>query len=193
MLFSNYLEILFGRKVKVKILRALFRFDTKTFTSREIAVHIGVSHTAVIKSLGDLQDMNMIEMESHGKSNLITLNKSSCLYSHLKRFFGCELGTLEQLKEALREILPEAKSIAIFGSVAAKKESPNSDIDILVISNEKSKVSDIISKKQEQFTRKFGNALSAYVMSEGEFKKKTNTNFVKGILESHILVKGEKL
>ena len=48
MLFSDYLGTLLGSKVKIKILRALFRFRTKTFTLRELAKYINVSHTAVL-------------------------------------------------------------------------------------------------------------------------------------------------
>ena len=193
MLFSNYLETLLGSRVKIKILRALFRFQTKIFTLRELAGHVKVSHTAVLNSLGDLQGMNIVKIESHGTSNLITLNKDSYMYNYLKDFFDFESNTLQKLKEELKKILPKAKSIDIFGSVSAKKEQLNSDVDVLIIVNEKSKISEIIAKTQERFSSKFGNVISAYIMSPDEFKKKRNTSFIKGILENHILVKGEVL
>lgn len=193
MLFNNYLETLLGSKVKVKILRALFRFPAKTFTSRELAINIKVSHTAVLKSLGDLQGMNIIKIESHGTSNLITLNKDSRLMPDLNRLFSSETGTLQHLKDELKKIAPQAKSIALFGSIAAKKEKLNSDIDVLIIANNKGKAADMIAKKQEEFSKKFGNALSAYIMTEGEFSRKRDMDLAKSILESHILVKGEEL
>src|SRR3989338_5188163 len=194
MLFSAYLEALLGSKVKVKILRALLMFDTKTFTSRELAGHIKVSHTAVLKSLGDLQGMNIIKIESHGTSNLITINKESCLYKELKRLFDFEVQTVQQLKEEIKKILPKAKSVALFGSIAMKKERLDSDIDVLiVITQGKSKINGIIAKNQEAFSKQFGNILSAHIMTEGEFNRKRNTPFVKGILESHILIEGDEL
>ena len=193
MMFSNYLETLLGSKVKVKILRALFRFQTKTFTSRELASNIKVSHTAVLKSLGDLQGMNIIKIESHGTSNLITLNKDSNLMADLNSLFSSETGTLQHLKEELRKLIPHAKSIAIFGSVAAKKEKLNSDIDVLIITSDKDKIADMIAKKQEEFSKKFGNVISAHIMTESEFSRKRNADLVKSILENHVLVKGEEL
>jgi len=193
MLFNNYLETLLGSKVKVKILRALFRFQTKTFTSRELASNIKVSHTAVLKSLGDLQGMNIIKIESHGTSNLITLNKDSHLIADLNRLFNSETGTLQHLKDELRKILPQAKSIALFGSVAAKKEKLNSDIDVLIITNDKGKAAGMIAKKQEEFSKKFGNVISAYIMTKNEFNRKRNTDLVKSILENHIMIDGEEL
>ena len=193
MKFSNYLETLLGSKVKIKILRALFRFETKIFTSRELADQIKVSHTAVLKSLGDLQGMNIIRIESHGNSNLISLNMKSQLFESLKGFYFKESNILQSLKDELRKMLPFAEKIALFGSVASRTEKLNSDIDVLVITNDKEKTNDAVSKNTEKFNRKFGNAISAYVMTSNEFKKKRNTDFVKGILENHIMVKGDEL
>ena len=193
MLFNAYLETLLGSKVKVKILRALLRFETKTFTLRELAEHVKVSHTAVLKSLGDLQGMNIIKIESHGTSNLITINKESYLYKELKRLFDFEVQTVQQLKEEIKNNLPKAKSVALFGSIAMKKERLDSDIDILVITQDKSKINEIIAKNQEVFSKQFGNVVSAHIMTEGEFNRKRNTPLVKDILESHILIEGDEL
>ena len=193
MLFSNYLETLLGSKVKIKILRAMFRFQSKTFTSRELAEQVNVSHTAVLKSLGDLQGMNILKIESHGTSNLISLNKESYLYIELERFFNSEHETLSHLIEEIGKILPKAKSIALFGSIPRKKENPNSDIDILIISEDKSKITEAIAKNQEYISGRFGNVISAHIMTEQEFKKKKNSPFVKDVLANHILIKGDKL
>ena len=193
MLFSNYLETLLGSKVKIKILRALFRFRAKTFTSRELAERVNVSHTAVLKSLGDLQGMNAIKIESHGTSNLISLNKESYLYNELERFFNFEHETLNLMIDELREMLPKTKSIALFGSIPIKKEKLNSDIDILVVTEDKSGISELIAKNQEYISRRFGNIVSAHIMTEQEFKKKKNSPFVKDVLANHILIKGDRL
>ena len=193
MLFNNYLETLLGSKVKVKILRAFYRFPTKTFTSRELANHIKVSHTAVLKSLGDLQGMNIIKIESHGTSNLITLNQESYLYNELKRLFDFEYETLQNLKAELQEIYIKAKSVALFGSIVKKREEFNSDIDLLIVTQNKSHANEIIAKKQENFSKKFGNVISAYIMTESEFKRKKNTVFVKDLLKNYIVIHGEKL
>ena len=193
MLFNVYLEALLGSKVKVKILRALLRFETKTFTLRELAGHIKVSHTAVLKSLGDLQGMNIIKIESHGTSNLITINKESYLYKELKRLFDFEVQTIQQLKEEIKKILPKAKSVALFGSIAMKREKLDRDIDVLIITQDKSEINEIIAKNQEAFSKQFGNILSAHIMTEIEFKRKKNTPFVKDILENYILIEGDGL
>ena len=68
MLFHTYLEKILGTKVKIKLLRVMYKFPTKIFTGRELAGHIkGVSHTAVSKSLKDPIEMNLINIEYSGK------------------------------------------------------------------------------------------------------------------------------
>ncbi len=193
MLFNNYLETLFGSKVKVRILKAFYRFPTKTFSSRELAKHIKVSHTAVLKSLGDLQGMNIIKIESHGTSNLITLNQESFLYNKLKILFDFEIETLQGLKKEIKKTLPKVKIVVLFGSIAQKKEELNSDIDLLIITQNKSEANEIIAKKQKLFIKKFGNVISAYIMTKNEFKRKRSTAFVKDLLKNYILIKGDKL
>ena len=193
MLFNNYWETLLGSKVKVKILRALFRFPAKIFTSRELAEQINVSHTAVLKSLGDLQGMNTIKIESHGTSNLISLNKESYLYNELGRFFNFERETLSHLIDEIGKILPNAKSIALFGSIAMEKEKPNSDVDVLIITHDKSKFKEVIAKNQEFISKRFGNVISSHIMTEKEFKKKKNSSFVKDILSNYISIRGDKM
>lgn len=193
MLFNKYLETLLGSVVKIKILRALFRFQTKIFTSRELAGNIKVSHTGVLKSLENLKEMNIIKTESHGRSNLISLNKESLLYNELDKLFNFESETLNHLKEEIKKILPNAKSIALFGSISQGMERPNSDIDILIIAKNKAEIRNILAEKQELLSKLFGNIISARIMTENEFKRKKNTNLIKNILESHILIKGDKL
>lgn len=68
-----------------------------------VACVIKVHHTAVFKSLGDLQGINIIKIESHGTSNLITLNKDSYLIEELTQLFSSESGALNYLKNELRK------------------------------------------------------------------------------------------
>jgi hypothetical protein len=45
MQFHDFVEMLFGSKVKVKVLRTLWKHGEKEFTIRELAKFLGVSHT----------------------------------------------------------------------------------------------------------------------------------------------------
>ncbi len=191
MLFHNYLETLLGSKAKVKILRVLIRYGTKKFTSRELAVQMSLSHTAVLKALPELEEMDIVNKESHGTSNLITINQESYCYPFLKQLFEAEEKTIEELKHAIKHPLLETEIIILFGSIAEKKEEINSDIDLLVITKEKDLCEENIAKMQNLFSKKFGNVIAAQILTKKEFEKKKNKPFIKDLLsKKYILLKG---
>ena len=122
MLIHNFWETVLGSKVKIKILRVLSTYPIKRFTVRELARLAQSSHTPVLKSLPDLQEMNLIRMEKHGTANLITLNPKSKLVLHLKNLFATETSFKDELKKKIAKIVPKAEMIVLFGSVARGNE-----------------------------------------------------------------------
>ncbi len=193
MLFHNYMEKLLGSKTKIKILRALYRFSGKDFTTRELSRLIGVSHTGVLKALNDLEDMNIIEVGTHGKAHLLRLNEKSFLARRILKIFEVERETLGHLIEELEKstVDMDVTSLALFGSIAKKNEAPRSDIDLLIVTCDKINAEKRISELQEKFVKRFGNSISPNIMSPEEFK--TRKKFAKDVLEHGILIKGRKL
>lgn len=196
MRLHNYVEDVLGSRAKVKILRELFRYTTKSFTIRELAESIkDISHTGVRKALGDLQGANLIKVEHHGQSNLINLNRESVVNDVLVTLFKEESETFYHkfILELKRSIPSGIVSCAIFGSFARGTEKPDSDVDVLFITDSKELVHKFVEEKSHIFIRKYGNVISPYIMSRKEFVRKKNTPFVKGILENYKLIKGEDL
>lgn len=197
MMLHEYLEEVIGSKVKVKILRVMFKFPTKIFTGRELAKQIeDVSHMAVSNSLKSLISMNIIKQEAHGNSQLLSLNKESYLFGILGDLFYHENNTLNNLIKKLRDLLKNYKkeaTIVLFGSVVKKTESFNSDIDLLVITKHKKDIESKINGLQSVISKEFGNALSPYFMGLKEFKNKKNSRFINEIKKNHIIILGDKL
>ncbi len=195
MRLHNYLDDVLASKVKVKILRELFKFPSKSFTIRELAQSIkDITHTGIRKSLGDLQKSNIVNIEHHGQSNLISLNRNSEIYDVLTTLFENEAQKYSEFTQKLATGIPNGvKACALFGSIAKGTEKPDSDIDILFIADNQEKVMEYIDKKSKEITDKYGNVIIPYIMSENEFKKKRNTLFVKNILQCHKKLSGEDL
>jgi len=193
MLFHNYLEKLLGSKTKIKTLRAAFRFPGKSFTTRELSKLIGVSHTGVLKALGDLEEMNILHIETHGRANVVRLNKESFLAQHLQHIFKLERETVSHLVEDIRKSFNgfEAASIAIFGSLVKGDEEPRSDVDLLIITKDKNGAEERTGELQEKLAGKFGNSVSPHILSPGEFKKERA--FREEVLSHHVMVSGKRL
>lgn len=190
------MEIVFGSKVKVKILRIMFRFPDKTFTGRELAsLTKEVSSMAVSKSIKDLTNMNLVTLEHYGQSNLLKLNKDGYLFEPLKNLFLAEEATTIKLKEKIKKHLniPYIKTAAIFGSIAKGEETINSDIDLFIITDNKRLTNEAMEKLQKEINMKFGNTLMPYIMTKEEFKNKKNKSIIKNIIENNILIIGDKI
>jgi len=189
MIFNRYLGRVFGSQVKVKILRNFIRYPTKRFTSRELADLIRVSHTAVLKSLEDLDGMNIIHIERHGTSNLLSINQQSFLYEQIRSLFEYEANTLNLLKAEIRHSFPKVKMLALFGSIVKGEEVYNSDVDVLIVTKNKAESKEILARLQEKFSKRFGNTLSGHILTEKEFKQKEKTHLIRDILNNCIWVK----
>ena len=193
MILHYYWETVLGSKVKVKVLRTLCRFPTKRFTVRELAKQMGVSHTPVLKSLADLQGMNLITLEKHGTANLLTLNSKSHLYPLLKQLFSFEQETKANLEQRIKTILPPVEMAALFGSVQQGGEKMNSDIDLLIVSKNKKEVEESITNSRKTIIEEFGNLLSPLIFTVEEFKRKRNKPFAKDLIHHYKILKGQDL
>jgi len=88
---------------------------------------------------------------------------------------------------------PLVISAALFGSVVEGRETPRSDIDVLVVTDQKEKVEEMIVGLQKDVSERFGNSISAYYVSEGDLEKKRSQSPVKQALENHVLICGKPL
>ena len=195
MKLHTFLEDILGSKVKIAVIRMLFKYRPKAFTGRELAESAGLTHTGVRRALRELQASNLIKLEYHGRSNIITLNTDSYVYDILQTVFGVEAQMFKNnfIQELKREIPGGIVSCAVFGSVARGTEKPDSDVDALFITDNKEVVQKFVEEKQQFFVKRYGNVIAPYIMSKNEFVRKKNTPFIKGVLESYKPIKGEDL
>lgn len=60
---KSVLETLFGSKLRLKILKFLFRNGTASFTVRELAAHVQDRPAAVKKELADLREIGLVKIK----------------------------------------------------------------------------------------------------------------------------------
>src|SRR3989338_145299 len=193
MLIHNVWEMVLGSKVKVKIARVLCKYPAKRFTIRELARLIQGSHTPVLRSLPELQGMNLIRMEKHGTANLITLNTKSNLTGPLQMLFTNELKVKIRLKNRIAALIPGASMIAWFGSMVRGNETMNSDIDLLIVSNNKKKIKSVIENTRKGITEECGSLISPIIFTEREFKAHKNKPFAKDLINNYEILAGKDL
>ena len=81
------------------------------------------------------------------------------------------------------------KEIILFGSVAERRDNEDSDID-LVILTDNTKVDREMDKIVADFVLEYKELLAPIVYLKKEFKRKRNYSFQKGILKNGVLLYG---
>lgn len=195
MLYHDYLEMLLGSRVKVKILRTLCRHRGKEFTVRELADFLDISHMGVRKALNDLYKMNAVRIRVIGKSHTVSLNAESYAAGLACRVFKTEEDTLSELVKLLKKRLsdPAIVSALIFGSVARGEEESLSDIDLFILTKDKEKAEVAVSELQREVSNRFGNSISPYILSEEDLADKDKVQILEEIRKRHVVVCGEPL
>ncbi len=194
MKLHGYLERLFGSKVAISLVRTLVNYRGKVFTVRGLAdtAHVSNSEAAVV--VGQLEEYGIVSIQPVGKSYMVSLNEKSYAFkSIIKPMLRAEQETVTELASTLRKHLNDKGviSAALFGSVVRGEESEDSDIDLLVISDDFDRVIALVSRAQEEVSLTFGNRLSPIIMSNKDFMTKRNGGLVQSILESYIVVAGK--
>ena len=95
--------------------------------------------------------------------------------------------------EIAREFANAIKSdkiikIILFGSVARGEDTEDSDIDILIISNEWGQIDPLITDEVFNVVLDTQELISPYVLSEKQFEETKNFNFLTNVLKDGVVI-----
>jgi len=185
MRFHETLEDILGSKIKIRILRLFYR-TRGSYTGRDIAKLIASSPEAARRALNDLVSSGLLKLDYVGTSHNYYLNEDHMLVDKVvnKAFFA-EQNSIREIARIFKEQLGEEfQEAVIFGSVAKKKERPDSDIDILiVVSNgiETDAIEDQVNEAANLATAASGNPVMPIVIQASEYEKKKKAKSKQGI------------
>ena len=134
MRFHHVLDEVLAAWSHIAILRVL-QDVAQGLTGREIARQAGLSHRACHQALIRLEKLYILKRQHGGRSHFFTLNRSQQLVDKgLLPLLAVERHFSSELFAAIRKRLSKATlSIILFGSVARKQETTESDLDLCFI------------------------------------------------------------
>jgi predicted nucleotidyltransferase len=185
MRFHETLEDILGSKIKIRILRLFYR-TRGSYTGREIAKLIEFSQDATQRALNELTKQGLLRRDYVGTSHNYYLNEDHMLVDKVvnKAFFA-EQNAIREIVRIFKEQLGEEfQRAVVFGSVAKKKERPDSDIDILVVVRdgiETDAIEDNVNEAANLATAASGNPVMPIVIQTGEYEKKKKIKNKQGI------------
>lgn len=202
MKIGDKLDEIFSQGPKIKILRFLFT-DKDEHTGRGIAKATNISVSYTHKMLQDMKESGIINARKKGNAILYKIRENNHfvkkllapLFEKEKTIFGDIVGAI---KKTLLKIKKDVITIALFGSVASRKETLRSDIDIVIIVNDKmakKKANNIIDTLTIDMAQKYGVALSPYILTKSEIRSKYTKKvpIIQSILNNNKLIYGEPI
>ena len=126
-----------------RVLRFLARNAGKSFFEREIVEATGVSRSAVNLATRMLHQAGLLLCERRGRMNFYTADDRHPFVRQFK-----VMDNLAQLEALLNELRPLARQIILFGSCAEGTNTSESDVDLFILTLERSQVMAIISQSR---------------------------------------------
>lgn len=196
MALRDYIAEILGSKASIRVLKTLVRYRGKVFTIRELAKTAGLSHPEVSKVVKGLEQRGVVELQPVGRAHQVRLNEESyILKSVVEPLIRAEMDTLSSLASTIKPFFKDHRitSVAIFGSVARGLERKVSDVDLLIIAEDRELANECASRASVAALSRFGVALSPLIMAKTRLVRERGGQLIKSILESHTPVSGMDL
>lgn len=204
MRLNSPLDKILNNETKIRVLRIFCR-TAGEMSGRQMAKMAGVTPKTAHETLQDLLREGALVMRAVGKTHLFRLNEDRAIvHEVLKPLFLFEKNLSGRLFDMIRAAIKKSAfkddilSVALFGSVHAKTERADSDVDLLVIvktSGLKKKVETLFFDIDQRLSSQWGNLISPYINSIAEFRAKVRnkTGPAPDILKSYQLIYGDRL
>jgi len=129
-----------------RVLRFLARNIGKSFFDGEIVAATGVSRSAVNLSTRALHQAGLLLRERRGRMNFYSADDRHPFVRQFK-----VLDNLAQIEPLLKGLRPLVRQMILFGSCAQGTNTSESDVDLFILSPERSQVMALISRYPAEF------------------------------------------
>jgi predicted nucleotidyltransferase len=197
MIVNRILDHLFTSPGIIAVLREL---DLRKvgITGREIARLSGITHRSALKALDNLEALKLVQRQVAGKAYYFTINRSHYLYCNvISPVFDAERELTNKIIAKIKQALSKySESIIIFGSVARKEETYESDFDLCVVYLKNKKlIEERINSLRDELYDLFGISLAPFLITAPEFKIKAKNKKppVKDIIKEGKVISGKSI
>ena len=167
--------------VQQRVLGLLFGQPERRFQSAELIRLAGSGTGAVHRQLQRLAQAGLVTVTQEGNQKHYTARKDAPVFPELHGLIAKTVGIVEPLRAALGPIAKKIDLAFIFGSVAKGDERPDSDLDLLI-------VSDVVTYPEayealQEVEQRIARAINPTVMTRTEWrgKRKGADSFAKRI------------
>jgi predicted nucleotidyltransferase len=197
MILHNVLEHIFKNQSNLKVLRVLNSLKVGV-SGRETSRLANISLRSVQKSLEELEKLNLVRKQIGGRENLYNLNRENNIVKNIiEMIFKEENKFRESLFLKIKTKIGKlADSIILFGSVALKKETVNSDLDICIVySKNRRAIENRMNKLRDVLAKEYGVKVAPFYIKKSDFRTKAakSENPINNIVKEGKVISGTKI
>jgi predicted nucleotidyltransferase len=188
---TNLADSLFT-STQQRVLALLFGQPDRSFFATELIRLARVGRGAVQRELKRLAESGLVSVTRVGTQKHYQANPASPVFAELSSLVRKTIALHGPIRDSLRPFEDRIRFAAIYDSVAKRKETAASDVDLLVVSDHLTleQLSTALATAEEKLARKINPTL--YTSREFERRKKTD-GFVSRVLEGeHIVLLGDE-
>jgi len=188
--------MILGTKTSIKLLNVIFSEPLHEFKEIELIRKAKTGKGSASNIIKDMAKENVLLEKRIGKTNVLSLNLKNHYVFLLKNLFDGDKmlnmsdtrrAAIALFKDGIRE---NAQLVVIFGSCITTKATEKSDIDILVVSDNFSR----IDKERKRAEELFGERFNLHQYTESEIMRKFKEDkFAQNALLNGILIYGYDL
>lgn len=166
---ASVADVLFT-KVQQRVLGVLYGNPGRSFFANEVIALAGSGTGAVQRELTRLAEAGLVTVKHVGRQKHYQANATAPVFEELRGLVLKTSGLADVLRAALAPLAEEINAAFVYGSVAKRRDTAASDIDLMVVS-ETLTYADIFSALEEAATR-LGRAVNPTVYSPQALAKR---------------------
>jgi len=178
----NLADTLFS-KAQQRVLALFYTHPGQSFHTNDVirSTHSGTG--AIHRELKRLAATGLVTVTRIGNQNHYQANQTNPLYSELRGIVLKTFGLADVLREALKPVASQIHIAFIYGSVAKQEDTVNSDIDLMLLSDNLTYTDlfQLLQHAESQLGRSVNPTF--YSLAEWEQKVKNKNNFLIQVLK----------
>jgi len=127
-------DALFAR-TQQKVLALLFGQPDRSFYATELITLAGAGSGAVQRELAKLEQGGLVTSRRIGNQKHYQANRGSPLFDELSGIVRKTVAVAEPLREALHSVASDISAAFVYGSIAKRSDTSQSDIDLMIVSD----------------------------------------------------------
>jgi len=177
----DVLARLLSSRVKAEIFRLLFGSGAQELHVREIARQAGLNDATVRQELSRLSGLHLVAKRRDGNRAYYHADAAHPLYPDIRNIVLKTSGLVGALRASLGE--SGVRTAFVFGSLATERETPSSDVDLMVIGSLSLRQ---VSKLLSGVPARLGREINPHVLTPDEFAKrrKRREHFLTSVLST---------